>query len=152
MRLSFIPGVLLLLKESLLVGFAYLIRALLLMENLLDGLLNYASDRSGTVRPELHFVAVIAVWQGVGAGICNADYWAEAGSIYLLLVLCNNVVPRFVGSVLAGVMLLAEEVAIELLSCLLLMLGPAEFIRVDGFWCMLDTLYPICLGCMRGGC
>ncbi|GMH21149.1 hypothetical protein Nepgr_022991 [Nepenthes gracilis] len=57
LRLCFIPGVLLMLKESLLVGFAYLIRALLLMENLLDGSLNAASDRSGAVR--LAFVMLI---------------------------------------------------------------------------------------------
>ncbi|GMH20995.1 hypothetical protein Nepgr_022837 [Nepenthes gracilis] len=37
----------------------------------------------------------------------------------------------------------------ELLTCLLLMLVPAE--NADVFSCMLDILYPICLGCMDGG-
>ncbi|GMH15526.1 hypothetical protein Nepgr_017367 [Nepenthes gracilis] len=37
----------------------------------------------------------------------------------------------------------------ELLSCLLLMLVPAEY--ADVFSCLLDILYPFCLGCMDGG-
>ncbi|GMH31711.1 hypothetical protein Nepgr_033555 [Nepenthes gracilis] len=36
----------------------------------------------------------------------------------------------------------------ELLSCLLLMRVPAE--NADVLSCLLDILYPICLGCMDG--
>ncbi|GMH11625.1 hypothetical protein Nepgr_013466 [Nepenthes gracilis] len=43
----------------------------------------------------------------------------------------------------------AEDRRDELLSCLLLMLGPDENANV--FSCMLDILYPIHLGCMDGG-